>query len=361
MGSDRAKPQIAKAPFVQHIQKVAVNFVDNLGIRVIMTTLSGKISNVLWVLPKYARQEKEIEMSKLIKAAKGLKTKKIFAAAIALVLILVVFTSTVFAQGPQEYEVRLADSGEVVTVKTASSQASVEDLLKLANVELDSNDYTIPAVSQTVEAGTTVDVNRVDYKEVTVTEKVKYSTETKKDKKLAKTQQKVVTKGKNGKKKVTYSVMYINGVATYKEAVSEVVTKEPVTKVVKVGTKKIKGATDYKENGVKSKGGYKVGQVISGRYTHYCACARCNGNSRGITSSGKKIKNGMSNPYYVACNWLPLGTIINVDGTYYTVVDRGGSGLSRKGRIDIFTPEGHSACYRYGTGKCTIEIVRLGW
>lgn len=83
-----------------------------------------------------------------------------------------------------------------------------------------------------------------------------------------------------------------------------------------------------------------MGQSISGRYTHYCACAVCNGNSRGITTSGRRIYNGMSNPHYVACNWLPLGSVISVNGTNYTVVDRGGSGLSSQGRIDIFTLEG---------------------
>ena len=39
----------------------------------------------------------------------------------------------------------------------------------------------------------------------------------------------------------------------------------------------------------------------------------------------------------------------------------GGSGLSSVGRIDIYTPEGHAAALRGGTGSCTIEIVRLGW
>ena len=69
----------------------------------------------------------------------------------------------------------------------------------------------------------------------------------------------------------------------------------------------------------------------------------------------------MENPYYIACNWLPLGTVLDVDGELYTVVDRGGSGLSKQGRIDIFTPGGHSDALRKGTGRCTITIVRLGW
>ena len=69
----------------------------------------------------------------------------------------------------------------------------------------------------------------------------------------------------------------------------------------------------------------------------------------------------MANPYYVACNWLPLGSVIDIDGTLYTVVDRGGSGLSKKGRVDIYTPEGHAAALKGGAGGCTITIVRLGW
>lgn len=38
-----------------------------------------------------------------------------------------------------------------------------------------------------------------------------------------------------------------------------------------------------------------------------------------------------------------MGSVIKVNGQNYTVVDRGGSGLSTVGRIDIFTPEGHAA------------------
>lgn len=177
--------------------------------------------------------------------------------------------------------------------------------------------------------------------------------------------QKVVSDGVKGEDEVTYEVKYVNGKENSKKETERKRTSEPVNQIVKQGTKKVVATTttpaEVKSNGVTSKNGYTVGQKITGRYTHYCACATCNGNSRGITSSGKKITNGMADPYYVACNWLPLGSVIKVDGQNYTVVDRGGSGLSTVGRIDIFTPEGHAACYRYGTGSCSIEIVRLGW
>lgn len=244
------------------------------------------------------------------------------------------------------------------TVKYPIASGNVDDLLRLAGVKLGKNDYTIPSSNIKLKKGMSVSVFRVSYKTVIKDEVVKYKTKTQKDKKMPVGKTKVITKGVNGSDKVTYKFVYVNGKVNKKTELSRVQTKKAVTKVVKVGTMYPNGV---KPNGVKSKRGIKLGETITGKYTHYCACAICNGNSRGITSSGKKIKNGMANPYYIACNWLPLGSVLDVDGKIYTVVDRGGSGLSPKGRIDIFTPEGHSACYRYGTGKCTIKVLRLGW
>ncbi|MGN0533177.1 MAG: ubiquitin-like domain-containing protein [Eubacterium sp.] len=247
------------------------------------------------------------------------------------------------------------------TAKYAIYQGTVKDLLELAQITLGKDDYTKPSLDSELKANMTVTVYRVTYKTVEETEKTAYKAVSQKDSSMAQGTSKTVKKGVKGEDKVTYKVKYVNGKKTSKAEVSRQTVKAPQNAVVKVGTKKVKGSTSVKSNGVKSKNGYTVGQKITGKYTHYCACATCNGNSRGITASGKKIYNGMANPYYIACNWLPLGSVIKVDGKIYTVVDRGGSGLSTPGRIDIFTPEGHSACYKYGTGYCSIEIVRLGW
>ncbi len=266
--------------------------------------------------------------------------------------------------------------GMVIQIKTAFSvsvkadgkkqsfalaEGTVKDVLSMANIKLGKNDYTEPSLNTELSAGMKIKVYRVKYKKATKTAAVPFETKKINDSSLYKGTEVVATEGKNGSKTITYSVRYVNGKEESRQKIHSEVTLQPVTKVVKVGTKIKPPGADATPNGVKTLNGYKVGQVIDGRYTHYCACARCNGNGRGITSSGRKITNGMQNPYYIACNWLPLGSVINVDGTNYTVVDRGGSGLSRRGRIDIFTPEGHAACYRYGTGSCTIRIERLGW
>lgn len=266
----------------------------------------------------------------------------------------------------------LVKDGMVITIKSAKSvsltvdgktnkyamyQGTVADLLSFAKVTLGKDDYTEPSADTELEANMQVTVYRVEYKEVTETETLKYKTVTKEDSSMELGETKTVTSGENGKAEVTYKVKYVNGKEDSKTELKRVTTKETVNKVVKVGTK---STSTVKSNGVTSKNGYTVGQTIQGRYTHYCACGTC-GSGTGVTASGKKVYNGMPNPYYIACNWLPMGSVVSVDGVNYTVVDRGGSGLSKTGRIDIFTPEGHAACYRYGTGSCTIKIIRLGW
>lgn len=235
--------------------------------------------------------------------------------------------------------------------------STVADVISLAGISLDGDDYVEPALDTAIEDGMEITVYRVTVKTETRKETIKFSTETKQNSDMDTGTSEIEVAGQNGEKQVEYRVTYINGRETSKEELSSTVTKEPVTEVRVVGTKQ--GSVE--PNGVQSANGYSVGQTIKGKYTHYCSCAKCCGKSNGVTASGKKVYTGMPNPYYVACNWLPLGSVISVNGTNYTVVDRGGSGLSSGGRIDIYTPEGHQAAIRGGTGSCSITIIRLGW
>ena len=235
--------------------------------------------------------------------------------------------------------------------------STVADVISLAGISLDGDDYVEPALDTAIEDGMEITVYRVTVKTETRKETIKFSTETKQNSDMDTGTSEIEVAGQNGEKQVEYRVTYINGREASKEELSSTVTKEPVTEVKVVGTKQ--GSVE--PNGVQSANGYSVGQTIKGKYTHYCSCAKCCGKSNGVTASCKKVYTGMPNPYYVACNWLPLGSVISVNGTNYTVVDRGGSGLSSGGRIDIYTPEGHQAAIRGGTGSCSITIIRLGW
>lgn len=55
------------------------------------------------------------------------------------------------------------------------------------------------------------------------------------------------------------------------------------------------------------------------RVTHYCACATCCGTADGITASGAPVQAN----HTVANGSLPFGTQVVINGTVYTVEDRG--------------------------------------
>lgn len=91
--------------------------------------------------------------------------------------------------------------------------------------------------------------------------------------------------------------------------------------------------------------------------THYCACSLCCGsNADGFTASGKRAARGM----VAMSSYYPFGTQIMINGTMYTVEDRGGSGIENdRRRVDIFIPD-HNEALRLGRYKTTAQIYRIG-
>lgn len=91
--------------------------------------------------------------------------------------------------------------------------------------------------------------------------------------------------------------------------------------------------------------------------THYCACTKCCGpNAQGITASGKNVAVGM----VAMSSYYPFGTQIMINGTMYTVEDRGGSGIENSiYRVDIYVPD-HNEALRLGRYTTTATIYRLG-
>ena len=87
-------------------------------------------------------------------------------------------------------------------------------------------------------------------------------------------------------------------------------------------------------------GNYKI--------THYCACNKCSSGT-GITASGTYATVGRT----VACNSLPFGTKIMINGNVYTVEDTGGMGNST---IDIFVGS-HQEALNKGTYYTDVYLV----
>lgn len=148
------------------------------------------------------------------------------------------------------------------------------------------------------------------------------------------------TDGEHGEKKVTYSVVTLNGIEVSREVVEEVVIKEAVSQVQTIGTLRrpgdpIKTSEDVnaistlkpKEPIALDKNGKPVNytKVITGKATAYCN--HCDGNSTAYYGKNS------ARPGYIAVNpkMIPYGTklyIVTPDGKttygYAVAADTGG-------------------------------------
>jgi 3D (Asp-Asp-Asp) domain-containing protein len=93
------------------------------------------------------------------------------------------------------------------------------------------------------------------------------------------------------------------------------------------------------------------------KVTAYCSCEKCCGKyADGITASGKPAQKG-----YCACNWLPFGSEIEIEGLgTYKVMDRGAKSLfgdknNHIRHIDIWFPE-HKKAKQFGVKWLKVKI-----
>lgn len=94
----------------------------------------------------------------------------------------------------------------------------------------------------------------------------------------------------------------------------------------------------------------ELGQYLGGyTLTAYCACEQCCGKSDGITASGTVATQGRT----VACNSLPFGTVLSINGHEYTVEDTGGM---RDGVIDVFFDD-HQEAIEFGVQYADVYKV----
>jgi hypothetical protein len=97
------------------------------------------------------------------------------------------------------------------------------------------------------------------------------------------------------------------------------------------------------------------GERIIGELTYYCACAQCNGADNARITADGTVLDEYTEPL-AGCNWLPLGSIVEVNGQQYRIADRGGHGLDAVGRLDVYEPGGHQAALDGGR-VCDVEIT----
>ena len=99
-------------------------------------------------------------------------------------------------------------------------------------------------------------------------------------------------------------------------------------------------ASDSSGSGEKYLGTFKL--------TAYCNCAKCCGRANAPTASGTTPCEGRT----VATGGLPFGTQLRINGTVYTVEDRG----TGYGHVDIFLSD-HDRCLNFGVQYADVYQV----
>lgn len=191
---------------------------------------------------------------------------------ISLILILISGIG-VMAVSTQLNDVKIVlRNGYEMTVLT--SKTKVSEILAENNIVLEENEKAVPSVDEEISTGATIEIKDKSEKEIQISQVSEEGVQTSFDDLLKNyapitekivveqveipfetitkeatgsgTEQRneVVREGKNGLKEVTYKVKYQNEVEIEKTLLSEVVIKEPVSKIVQVQKVTSRGSTE---------------------------------------------------------------------------------------------------------------------
>lgn len=240
------------------------------------------------------------------------------------------------------YPVSVEADGTTVIVMLA--HGTVADALQKAGITANAEDRLSHQPETVLVPCMHVVLDRVTGGEVTETEAIPYETEKIETNDLYVGQTKVQQKGEKGTLKKTYSVTYVNGKESARKLVSKEVTKEPVNKIVLVGTK-------VKSNFLKTSStpkNYK--KVIAMTATAYSA--------GGYTASGIPAEWGV---VAVDPRVIPLGTKVYVetaDGKYIygTAIAADTGGAIKGNKIDICV---NTRAEAYAFGRRTVNVYIL--
>ncbi len=246
-----------------------------------------------------------------------------------------------------------------VTTVLPMVDGTVADALAKAGVAVGEYDTVSLPSDQPVAEGTTIQVERVEYREYTKTQAISYETETRYTNVLAKGKTQVHRQGKNGVKTLTYREQIVDGEVVDTVLVGEEVTQAPVNKVILkgtvVGTPMSEAPFDIELDEAGQPLHYK--SVITGQSTAYTSDR---GDSGTVCSTGMKAQVGV-----VAVNpkRIPYGTklyIVSPDGSYvygYAIAgDTGGGVRSNKLVADLFM-DTYEECIAFGRRTMNVYIL----
>ena len=118
----------------------------------------------------------------------------------------------------------------------ASAEKTVKDMLEAENIKINQEDKVIPSIDENLQEGMTVEVTRVKKELEDEVQTIAFETETRNNSELKQGVEEVVQDGSNGERTITTEVVYENGKEVNRRVVKEVVSKDPINKIIDIGT-----------------------------------------------------------------------------------------------------------------------------
>ncbi|MDD3839732.1 MAG: ubiquitin-like domain-containing protein [Clostridia bacterium] len=245
-------------------------------------------------------------------------------------------------------EVEITADGE--TFKIYSTEDTVSETLKQANVELSDMDKVNMALDARVYNGCNIQVVRVTQEELKDHESIGYKVVVKKNTSMDKGDTKVIQKGEEGKLERRYLVTYEDGVAVDRELISEQVVAKPVDRIVEEGTIE----TFYTSRGEKVRYDRSITMVATAYTAGKESTGKSSGDSGyGRTSTGMRVRHGV---VAVDPRVIRLGTRLYISGYGFAIAaDTGGA--IKGNRIDLYM-DSLSKARSFGRKKVEVYILR---
>lgn len=123
------------------------------------------------------------------------------------------------------------------TRKLVTTDATVAGLLKDLGITVGKYDQVTPGLTTRIANGQKIVMHRVTVKRVTTRESVDFPVTKRQDSSMYTDQMTVITPGVPGSARVTYRIVYIDGVEARRKVIARTVLVAPTAQVEKVGTK----------------------------------------------------------------------------------------------------------------------------
>ena len=253
-------------------------------------------------------------------------------------------------------DITLVVDGKEKEISTFKS--NVEDLLVAENIKYDSNDIISQDLSTKLSDKMRIEVINVTEEIIKESKEVPFDVTVVEDNDLLKGETKVEEEGQTGKNELVYKITYHNGKAVEKTFLEEIVSTEPVNKVVKKGTKveEVKVASSRGESTrrpVSANNTNSNSTSSSSRGKHISVVATAY-TGHGITATGTKPKWGT---IAVDPSIIPYGTKVYIPQFNKTFIAEDCGGAIKGNKIDIYMNDEESV---KNWGRKTIDICIIG-